>query len=87
MSGQPESRRRRLAIGLGVVFLVAMVMGPGPGLYLVNPNPGNPDAVFTVFVMPIVYVWAVCWFFVQAAIVVAAYLWVWDDRETPHGTD
>ena len=72
--------RRKLAAVLGLVFLFAMLMGPGPGLYLVNPDPADPNARFFFFGMPVVYVWAVFWFFVQAAVVVIAYVRLWDDR-------
>ena len=38
--------------------------------------------------MPILYVWAVLWFFVQLAVVIAAYVTVWsrqgaDDNPAP----
>ena len=45
-------------------------MGTGPGLYLVNPNPADPDATFTFLGVPKIYAWAVLWFFVQAAVYV-----------------
>ena len=78
-----QSSKRRLTVVLSVIFALALLMGPGPGLYLVNPDPSDPNAVFTVLGMPVVYVWAVLWFFVQAAVVIAAYwkLWGRDEEE------
>lgn len=73
-----KSGRKKLGVVLGVVFMLALVMGPGPGIYLVNPNPADPNARFTLFGMPIIYVWAVFWFVVQAAVVLVAYFLVWD---------
>ncbi len=73
----PERRRflGRLFFGM---FVLALIMGPGPGIYLINPDPADPDAQRFLFGAPIVYVWAACWFFVQAASVVLAYLFVWN---------
>ena len=64
-----------------LVFAVAMIMGPGPGLYLINPDPGDPDALRVVLGMPIVYVWAVGWFFVQLTVVLIAYFKLWSRDE------
>jgi hypothetical protein len=58
-----------------------MIMGPGPGLYLVNPDRTDPDAVLTVAGVPVLYLWALAWFFVQATVVVAAYLLLWRSEE------
>jgi len=76
---QPASagRKKRLSIVLSAIFLLAVVMGAGPGVYLVNPNPADPDAVRTFLGVPIVYAWTVFWFFVQAGVVLAAYLLLW----------
>ena len=63
---------------LSVVFLLAMVMGCGPGLYLINPDPAEPNATFTVGGMPVVYVWAVFWFGVQAGAILVAYFFLWE---------
>ncbi|MDZ4702029.1 MAG: hypothetical protein SH809_20125 [Rhodothermales bacterium] len=68
---------RRLGLVLTVAMVIAMLMGPGPGLRLVNPDISDPDAVYVVAGMPIVYVWGVCWFAVQVAIVLVAYLKIW----------
>ena len=72
--------RARLRNVLVVVFLVAMVMGPGPGLHLVNPDPegGTPP---TWFGMPVLYVWALCWFVVLATVLVIAHLRLWSDGD------
>ena len=73
----PE-RRKRLTIILSVLFAIAMIMGPGPGIWLVNGDPTNPDSRFIFAGIPILYLWAVGWFFVQAAVVLVAYLKLWD---------
>jgi len=78
-----KAQRKRLGVALGVVFMLALVMGPGPGIYLVNPDPSDPGARFTLWGMPIIYVWAVFWFFVQAAVVLLAYFLVWDRDNGP----
>ena len=67
---------------LSFLIAIAMVMGPGPGLYLINPDPGDPDTVRVALGMPIVYVWAVGWFFVQLAVVLIAYFKVWARDES-----
>lgn len=75
-----ESRGRtksRLPVILLLVFTFALFMGPGPGIYLVNPVPGEPGTRRVVLGMPIVYVWAVSWFFVQLAVVLIAYVKLW----------
>ena len=72
------ARRKRLTIVLSAVFAIAIVMGPGPGLYLINPDPADPDAVFTLGNVPVLYLWALFWFAVQAAVVLCAYFMLWD---------
>jgi hypothetical protein len=62
------------------VFALALIMGPGPGLYWINPDTSDPNAVFLILGMPIVYVWAVFWFFVQAGVVLTAYYTLWRPR-------
>ena len=85
MTGQnsedSSSRRRTTAIVLGLVFAAAMLMGPGPGLYLINPDRSDPDAIFTFAGIPVLYLWALAWFFVQATVVVVAYVTLWRSRE------
>jgi hypothetical protein len=74
-------RRRTLAVVLGLTFAVAMIMGPGPGLYLVNPDRNDPQATFTIAGVPVLYLWALCWFFLQATVVVVAYITLWRTEE------
>ena len=69
--------RSGLAVVLTVVFFAALFMGAGPGLRLVNPNPDDPNATFVIFGLPIIYVWGVFWYGVQAAVVITAYFTVW----------
>lgn len=83
MNAETPRKRKRLAIVLGVIFALALLLGPGPGLYLVNPDPAGPHARFLFLGMPIVYVWAVFWFFVQAAVVLAAYFMLWGHTDVP----
>lgn len=78
---------RRLATLLFVVFGIALFMGPGPGNLLINPDPADPDARRFVFGLPIVYAWALLWFGVQAACIVAAYFFLWRDDDRPSTDD
>ena len=62
---------------LGAIFLLAMIMGAGPGTMLAN----RPAAWFG---LPQLYVWGVFWCFVEIAVVIVAYVYVWkipDDEE------
>lgn len=81
-SPSPERRRflGRLFFGM---FALALVMGPGPGIYLINPNPGDPEARRFLFSMPIIYVWASFWFIVQASVVALSYIFLWNTTEDP----
>ena len=63
------------------MFVLALVMGPGPGIYLINPDPGDPEARRFIFGMPIIYVWASFWFIVQASAVALSYFFLW--KTTP----
>ena len=76
-------KRKRATLGrlLAAAFFVAMVMGPGPGVYLVNPDPADPDATVAVLGMPVIYLWSVFWFLVQAVVVITAYVVLWRDAE------
>ena len=74
--------RRGLAKLLAVLFVFALFMGPGPGVLLVNPDPADPEARRFVLGMPVIWVWAVCWYVVMASIVVVAYTRLWrQERE------
>ena len=89
MSRNPLARRRLLGIVLSMIFLLAIVMGAGPGIYLVNPDPADPDASLTFVGMPVVYAWVIFWFLVEAGVVLVAYFTVWNghrwdaSRQTP----
>ena len=78
----PSRRPRRLVVILSVIFVLAVVMGTGPGIYLVNPNPNDPQGVITFLGLPILYAWIVWWFLVQAAVILVAYYHLWDGGES-----
>ena len=82
MSQQKTMKLKKLAVVLSLVFVLALIMGPGPGLYLVNPDPGDPNAMLSLFNVPVIYIWTVFWSFVQAAVVIIAYFKLWDNNET-----
>ena len=71
--------RSALARILLLLFLLAIAMGAGPGLFLVNPDPGDPEARRFVFGIPAVYLWAVLWLAVQSGIVVLAHGKLWKE--------
>ena len=84
-------KKKHLAGILTAGFIFAVIMGAGPGVFLVNPDPDDPDARRFLFGVPIVYLWAVGWFFVQASCVVIAYRVLWraeedSEREGEEGT-
>jgi len=70
-----------LAVVLAVVFLIAMFMGPGPGVRLINPNPDDPNATFIILGLPLVYLWGLFWYAVQAVVVITAYFTVWAKKD------
>ncbi len=72
--------KTRLSKILTAVFVFATFMGPGPGLYLVNPSPGDPSPA-TFLGMPVLFAWAVFWFFVQAGVVLVAYRKLWTNGD------
>ena len=72
---------RRLRNLLAVLFLLAIVLGAGPGIHLVNPDAADPDASFTTFGLPTIYVWGLFWYAVQLGVILVAYRRLW--RETP----
>ena len=65
--------------------MLAMLMGPGLGLRLVNPDPSDPNATYTVLGLPIIYVWGLFWYAVQLVAIVVAYkkIWIVEADETP----
>lgn len=65
---------RKLAWILSSVFLCALIMGPGPGLYLINDYAASGGTILGV---PALYFWAVFWYAVEAAVIVAAYKLIW----------
>ncbi len=72
--------KTRLSKILAAIFVFAAIMGPGPGLYLVNPSPGDSSPT-TFLGMPILFAWAVFWFFVQASVVLVAYCKLWTNQD------
>jgi len=74
MPGHKQQKHRTIAFALVVIFLLALIMGPGPGSLMINP-PGS-EAKFW-FGMPALYVWAVLWFFVEAAVIIVAARFLW----------
>ena len=58
-------------------MIVALFMGCGPGIYLINPDPGDPDALRFLFGMPLVWLWASFWCMVEGLVVVVAYFTLW----------
>ena len=85
-----SAHRTWLTVVLSTVFALAVLMGTGPGIYLINPDPADPHATFVVLGMPVIYIWTVFWFIIQASIVSVAYILLWDraneDRPGPHET-
>ena len=76
-----KTRQLRLvSVVLTIIFVLALLMGAGPGLYLINPDASDPEATRDFLGMPVIYVWALFWFLVEAAVVVVAYITVWDVR-------
>lgn len=69
-----NTSRKRTAIILTVIFLVALVMGPGPGSLLIAPPGSDPRFWFGI---PALYLWAVLWFFVEAAVIIIAARTLW----------
>ena len=77
MNRQMTSHRKTLTVVLSLVFLLAMVMGTGPGIYLINPDPTEPNVDCSFLGVPVIYGWAVFWFLVQAVVVLIAYFRLW----------
>jgi hypothetical protein len=78
---QEEASRNRLGKILALIFGIAVVMGPGPGLYLVNPDSNDPETVATLGQVPILYLWVLFWFAVQAVVVLIAYFYLWGSND------
>ncbi len=72
-----DTSRKRLGWFLFALFALAMIMGPGPGATLDFVNQPEPS----FFGLPRLYIWGIAWYFVQAFVVVTAYLFVWRDPE------
>ena len=72
-----------MGIKLIILFLFAVVMGAGPGVFLINPDPVDPEAKRFILGIPIVYAWAVLWFGVQTVCVMVAYFKLWRDSPDP----
>ncbi|MAG57613.1 MAG: hypothetical protein CMJ83_15075 [Planctomycetes bacterium] len=62
---------------LAAAMLFATAMGSGIGIWIVNPDPADPDATREFLGMPVLFVWGVSWFCVQVVVVVIAYRTVW----------
>jgi len=78
MNRLSKNATNRLGIVLSLVFVTAVVMGAGPGLYLINPDPSDPETTVAWWGVPVVYVWVVLWFLVEAGVVMLAYFLVWN---------
>ena len=76
MPGKPS--RKPTAIILSAIFLFALVMGAGPGSLLIAPPGSEPPLWFGI---PALYLWAVLWFFVEAAVVIIAACTLWQKEE------
>ena len=68
------------------MFVFALIMGPGPGIYLINPDPADPEALRFLFGIPIIYVWASFWFIVQGSAVILSYFLLWKTDEDQAST-
>ena len=79
----PTSNRKKLSVILAIAMVFAMLMGPGPGLRLVNPDIHDPNATYTLWGLPVIYLWGLFWFAIQLIIVYFAYsrLWNMEDDE------
>ena len=72
-----DKPHRNLSRILIAVFLIAMFMGSGPGLRLINPDPTDPNAVFTFLGLPKIYAWGLLWYAVQLTVILIAYFKIW----------
>jgi hypothetical protein len=71
MKSPPSATLRNVLLAL---FFIAMIAATGPGVLLVN----RPEMIVGI---PLVYAWAIGWYFVLVAIALVAYckLWTADD--------
>ena len=74
MPSDKQQKHRTMAFTLVAIFLIALIMGPGPGSLMIN-SPGSEPKFW--FGMPALYVWAVLWFFVEAAVIIVAARFLW----------
>ena len=74
-------KRKKLGKWLASAFVAVLALGAGPGLLLINPDPADPMASFTVWGVPKVYAWGLLCYLLEVAIVVTAYFKVWQDDE------
>ena len=76
-----KKKRGTLGVVLCLVFVFALFMGAGPGVNLVNPDPTDPTATFTLFGrVPVIYAWVAFWYMVEAAVAAIAYFYLWNDK-------
>ncbi len=68
-----STKRSPLGVVLSLAFVIAMLMSVGPGVLLVN----RPEAFLG---LPILYAWAIFWYFVLVAIALLAFFFVWRDK-------
>jgi hypothetical protein len=73
-------KKTKIAVVLITVMAIALLMGTGPGIYLVNPDPNDPEARRFLFGMPIIWVWVVFWLMVEGACIVVASRTLWKGR-------
>jgi len=71
--------RKQLSILLVCIFAIAVTMGSGPGIRLINPDITDPEAVFTIWGLPKIYVWGLWWYAVQLGAILLAYFKLWKD--------
>ncbi len=69
-----SGRTRWLSRTLFICVLISMLMAVGPGLIWVN----RPAFLFGI---PLVYAWAVFWYFILCLIATVAYFTVWARAE------
>ena len=80
LCGRGYEVHMNLRNGLVFVFVAAIVMGSGPGLRLINPDPADPNAVFTVLGLPKIYAWGLLWYGVQLVVILTAYFRIWEKK-------